>query len=579
MNARAQIEESRKALQDLHLVRDPFLDEALKQDPALYTQSAEKVKWTLDEWRAGRIPSLTEALKEQLDIGALPAPDFTSLQLACPHLESDAAASTSFGQYIGQPPRAGQSLATVTELGLPLHQDPSDDMLDQDSSPPLGIMPVIHRGMIRAVMRPTMARVLSRPGRGPLPLPISVHPQARPFGVAKSSLALREAAQLRAKDPTARQLVSRRHAPPRLEPPPRPEPCLPEGFEMPEKLPSPETAVTLLAQANRAHQRYLNLPKQSWNASQFASPAVLGADAATAGTAGDFIKDHPLINPRAKANPAAAPQAIAATAASAAAPIVAAGLPSMGAQKLTVEQHLATHATQPASPSAQALAQAAPLATVAPTATLPAGSAIAPAAAAEPPSPMDQVPAASTAEEAVLATTDNIDDESGPQNGKAIRQRPGQKQRKRLKEIAELKKVEDDAKAVAEADAFKKAEAEAKAKQEAQAKAEANKQKVKAAEAAAMAEAKKAKEARAKEEDASLQKAQAASEKAAAELLASEEAAEQGKESKIFCRCCIHSTTTKHDQWSLSECVTLVMQQYVCLSSRAASMPNDMRHM
>ena len=541
-------------MQDSNLARDPFLDEALKQDPDLYIQSAEKAKSTLDDWRAGRIPSLTDALREQLDLGALPAPDFTSLQLACPLLETDATASTSFGRYLGQPSRAGQSLATVTELGLPLHGDPSDDMLDQDSSPPLGIMPVFHRGMIRAAMRPTKARVLSRPGRGPVPLPISVHPQARPFGVAQSSLALREAAQLRAKDPTARQLVSRRHGPPRLDPPPKPEPCLPEGFEMPEKLPSPETAVTLLAQANRAHQRYLNLSKQPQNASQFAPPAVLGADAATAGTAGDFIKDHPLINPR--ANSAAAPQAIAATAASAAAPTAAAGLPSMGAQRLAVDQQLATHAAQPVTSSAQAppqaaaaapAAAAAAAAAAAPPATLPAGSATPPAAAAADPSSL----AASIAEEFAAATADSIDDESvGLQNGKAIKQRPGQKQRKRQRELAELKKVEDDAKAIAEGVANKKAEAEAKAKQEAEAKAAAAEKEAEAAEAAAMAETKKAEEAMAKEAATAREEAEAASMKAAAELLASEEAAVQGKEFKMNC-CCTHCTTAQHAQWSM----------------------------
>ena len=156
-----------------------------------------------------------------------------------------------------------------------------------------------HRVTIYAAMRPLKARVLSRPGQGPVPLAVSVHPQARPFGVAQSSLAIREVAKLRAKEPMARLLISARHAPPRLA---NPEPCLPEGFEMPEKLPSPETAAAMLAQANRAHQRYLNLSTQLENASTHASPAGLGADTATTGTAGEFIQDHPLIDPRAKAN-------------------------------------------------------------------------------------------------------------------------------------------------------------------------------------------------------------------------------------------------------------------------------------
>lgn len=535
VTGRAQIEEARKILQDRNLMRDPLIDDALKQDPDLYTQSAEKVKLTLDDWRAGKIPSLTEALREQLDLGVLPAPDFSSLQQACSHLDTDAPASTSFGQSPGQPP---QCLTTATELGLPLHRDPSDDMLDQDSSPPLGIMPVIHRST-RPAMQPTKARVLSRPGRGPMPLPITVHPQARPFGVAQSSLALRQAAH-RAKDPTARQLVAQRYAPPRLELAPKPEHVLPEGFEMPEKLPSPKTAVTLLAQADRAQQRYANLAKQPQNASHFTPPAVLGADAARAGTAGDFIKDHPLVNPRARANPAAAPQPIAATAAP--------GPPTMGAQRLAVDQQ---PATQPVSSSAQATPQAAPFVAAAPTATLPGGSAIPPADATDAPSLADQQHAANTAEEAAAATADSVDDESaGLQHGKAIRQRPGQKQRKRQKEIAELKKVEDDAKADAEAVAKQQADAEAKAKQEVEAKVAAAEKEAKAAEAAAKAEAEKAEEARAAEAAAVLQKREAASWKAAAELLASEEAAVQGKTSKFNCCSCNRFIIARHEWWS-----------------------------
>ena len=193
--------------------------------------------------------------------------------------------------------RAGQALAIDTELDLPHDEDHAADVSDQDNSPPLGIMPVWHKRVIRGAMRPTKARLLSCPGRGPVPLP-SVHPKARPFGVAYSSLALREAAKLKAKDPPARQLISARH------PPPKAELCLPEWFEMPEKLPSPETAVALLAQANRAHQRYLKLANRLEDDEiTYAPAAVLGANAAAAGTAGDFIKGHPLISRRAQANP------------------------------------------------------------------------------------------------------------------------------------------------------------------------------------------------------------------------------------------------------------------------------------
>lgn len=66
---------------------------------------------------------------------------------------------------------------------------------------------------------------------------------------------------------------------------------------MPEKLPSPENAAALLAQANRAHQRYRKLTKWLVDESTYAPPAGLGASATATGTAGDFIKGHPLINP------------------------------------------------------------------------------------------------------------------------------------------------------------------------------------------------------------------------------------------------------------------------------------------
>lgn len=494
---------------------------ALNQYPDQTAEVIQHVKSIVDDWRAGKVPSLNQAFTEQLGLGALP----DLYQLRCPPLGTDIATPTSFGRYPSQPPMAAGPLANVNEFGLPLHRDPSDDMLDQDMSPPLGIMPVFHRGM-RAAMRPIKARVLSRPGRGPMPLPISVHPQARPFGVAQSSLALREAAQLRAVDPTARQLVSRRHAPPRLEPPPKLEPCLPEGFEMPEKLPSPETAVTLLAQANRANERYLKLPKQPQNASQYAPPAVLGADGATAGTAADFIKDHPLINPRAKTNPAAAPQAIAAPAAPIVAPKAAPSLPP-------APQQLASPA-RPGSSSAQAPPQAASLPAAAAATSLPAGSTAPSTIATDPPLSANQLPAASTVEEPTTAAVDNVeDDTAGLQNGKPVKQRLGQKQRKRQREVAEQKKVEDDAKAAAEAARIRQAEAEAKEVQAAEAKARAAEKAAKAAEEAQQAEAKRAEEARAEQAAAAMRQAEAASFKAAEELLASEEAAVQGKKLEL----------------------------------------------
>ena len=511
------------------------------QDADLYAQQSEKVKSTLDDWRAGKITSLSEAIREKLNLGPYAEAASVCTQLSRLPLETEAATSTSFGRYLhGLPCRPGQSLATVNELGLPLHQDPSDedDLFDQDDSPPLGTMPVLHRGITRPAMLPQKARVLSRPGRGPMPVPISVHPQSRPFGVAQSSLAIREAAQLRARDPTARQLMSRRHAPSRLEPPPKPEPRLPEGFEMPDKLPSPETAEVLLAQANRASERFVNLPKQRQHASAYTSPAVLGADAAQAGTAADFIKDHPLINPRARARPGAAPQDNAATTTSVAAPKADLGLPTALAHRPAVEQEPA----QLVSSSAQTLPQGVPRAVALPADSASSSSAAADHAAG--PSLDDWVSATSTAAEGIAAAPGHADDESslaaGLQYGRAIKQRPGQKQRKRQREVAELRKAEDDAKADAEAEARKKAEAEAKVKA-----AEANAKAVEEAaraEAAAAAEARakeledarvKEADARVKEADAAKLKAEAVSLKAAEELLAAEEAAVQGNRSSL----------------------------------------------
>ena len=194
--------------------------------------------------------------------------------------------------------RVGQALPLDNKLDLPHDEGCAADVFGLDNSSVRAATPVFHKQTIQAAMRPTKARLLSCPGRGPVPLPISVHPKALPFRVAYSSLALREAAKLRADDPTAKLLISARHPPPTCPP----ELCLPEGFEMPARLPSPQSAVVLLAQANRAHQRYLKLTKQL-DDSTYVPAAVLGESVTATGTAADFVKDNALINPRVEANP------------------------------------------------------------------------------------------------------------------------------------------------------------------------------------------------------------------------------------------------------------------------------------
>ena len=553
-DAKAQVAEAQRALaarKQLSLETNPYLAEAHGVDPDLYACHADKVKATLDGWKAGKVPNLSDALKEQLGFGALDVPG--SAYSALPALEApmSSAPVSRYLQGLGTTVEQRKPLATVTEVGFPLHQDPGDDDLFNHEDPPLGIVPLLTRGFSRPVMRPQQDRAFSCPGRGPMPPFITSHPRSRPFGVAQSSIAIREAAQLHARDPTARQRTSRKHAQPRLEqPPPKPE-NLPAGFEMPDKLPSPETAVGLLAQANRASERFASLSRAPQHASTCATPAVLGMDSTMAGTAADYIKDHPLIDPRGKPKSAAAatgsllpPQGAAAPAppgpSRAASPSIASKADSVAPTALpgamqqlhkAVAEHKPAVATQPLSPSPPAQSPTVGNAAVPETVlrTDQARAVQANPPAATPVATIADQPVASpasTAPENAAAAVDAAGDDgaSSPtdlQQGKANKQRPGRKQRRRLKDMAEAAKAEDEARKAVEATAKAEAEAEAAAKA--------------VAEAAAKAKADAEEKARRAAEVVARQAAEAAALKAADELLASEEKAAQGVKCCYLC--------------------------------------------
>ncbi|KAL3140458.1 cAMP-dependent protein kinase catalytic subunit [Trebouxia sp. C0009 RCD-2024] len=419
--------------------------EAMGHHPALCARQAELVRATLDNWKAGKVPSLADALREQLRCG----PGFA--HLSRPRRHTEAAASTSLAHHLqGPPSRPAQPLVTGLELQ---HQDPPDDLCHLYDSPPLGRPEPVLRSTPahRPTMLPIKARVNSRPGRGAMPLPISVHPQARPFGVTQSTLAIREAAQLRARDPTAKHLRTYRLPSTRTERASRLEHPL-EGLEMPDQLSSSDIGPNLLAQGKGFPQ----------HASTSASAAVLAMDAAEAGTSADHISGYAVCNPGAKAKAPATPQVKAATPAVATAP--------------------QADAAQPVTSTAQASAVHILSAAAAPAASLPADLATPPAV-----TPQD---AAGPSFPAGLPATNT--EAAGLQHSKALTQRPGQKQRKKLRAMADLAKAEDSAKAVAEAEA--KAEAKVKATQAAAkeaAKAEAA--------AATAAEAQRKEEARVKQ--------------------------------------------------------------------------------
>ncbi len=187
----------------------------------------------------------------------------------------------SSGQISPPPEVFKPSLPTVAEGSSVTHLDPEVvDIPDPlDLSPPLGSVPMLPglRGIQRPAMRPSKPRSAG-PGRGPVAVPSTTHPEARPYGVARSSLALREQAQLHAEQPGA------------LLMPPRHKSA--SSDKCPEKLPTPEAAVNLLAQVHAAEKRFeTTLPNGKPPTPTVTAAAVLGADAVDQTIVAKFVKE------------------------------------------------------------------------------------------------------------------------------------------------------------------------------------------------------------------------------------------------------------------------------------------------
>ena len=505
------------------------------------------VRATLDDWKAGRVPSLSGALRQQLNLGPLEnLPGLNSLQSPLLPIPSEGpSSSASMSRFLQGGSVASeqhQAMTPGTELGLPLYEDPPDELMEAEEAP-LGTMPVWpHKSFSRPAMQPQKARVCSHPGRGPMPHFVSSHPRSRPFGVAQSSLAIREAAQLYARDPTARQLSSRRHAYPKLEQAaPKPD-NLPAGFELPQRLPPPDKAKGLLAEAIRA-ERSIEQRKAAQQANSMASASM---DRPVAGPSSQHVKDHPLVNPRANSNAAAATASRSALPPPATPPPTPvrdvsplAAAPQAGAAEAAAKQK-AVNQPQQVSPPAQAQQVNHPLPR--PVAAAEGSEETHGLAALAGPSAAVQSdqPAAESAADADAGE----DASAAEQDSKAVKQRPGRKQRRKIKELAEqarLDGIASQAKAQADAELKAQAEASAKAAEEAskaaaaaaaKAEADAAKAEIDAAQAAAD-------EAWEKEEAIRLQAAEAASLKAGEDLLAEEEAAAAGMSLLSRCVACI----------------------------------------
>lgn len=398
-------------------------------------------------------------------------------------------------------PPSGLQLSPVAESSSPAHPDPEVDTPERMDSPPLGSVPVWPplRGFNRPNLRPGKTRVSSRPGRGPVPVPSTTHPDARPFGVARSSLALREQAQLHAQNPGA-LLMAPRHKQPAREP------------DRPEKLPSPEAAVNLLAQVHSAEKRFeTTLPNGKLSIpAVIPAAAVLGADAVDKTLAAKFIKERTVApsnaapkstKPTAKGSvpqpksalpqvaplPTIAEHPVTTAAATEPASDVAAALAVHKLKKapgagVEAQPSRAAQPPTPATPASQLLAhfpreaQANQDATADPSASAaqdsPASasaSSLATPAAAAPPASSSVAPAAASASagqpEAHQAQAEptaegsltplGVDPESptGEQDpiNKQGKQRMGKKQRQRLRQEMEAKAAEDEAKAAEEA--------------------------------------------------------------------------------------------------------------------------------
>ncbi|DBA71119.1 TPA: hypothetical protein ACH3X2_011529 [Trebouxia sp. C0005] len=594
LEAARRSREARKAAWAAYKEKDSLLPEDFKRRmDEVYNPSEEHtaavaaaVKLGVEDFKSGRVANRSEAVRARVsEVYKRRDPLLQFPKDRVPYqAEASEGPSSAFdyrsSDQISPPPEVFKSsLPTVAEGSSVTHLDPEVDIPDPlDLSPPLGSVPMLPglRGIQRPTMRPSKPRG-ARPGRGPVPVPSTTHPEARPYGVARSSLALREQAQLQVEQPGA------------LLMPPRHKSA--SSDKCAEKLPTPEAAVNLLAQVHSAEKRFeTTLPYGKPPIPIVTAATVLGADAVDQTMVAKFVKESALV-PQNPAKPAfksaaqgsipqaglASPQAashdtepavaaaaatVSEPAADAAAPAARkakkvkaagtqpsssvaqpqaqapaasqpAGLPTQSPSDARAEQSGVPAATQPAfkdqaapvPTAAVASASAAPIAAVpsASSATATASSAVQPEAHLVRPeaategslSPPDADPSSPTGEQA-----------SASKQGK---QRMGKKQREKQRQEAAAKALED-ARIQAEQDAEQAAKDAARAAKDAEyaekrriIQENVDKAKRNESEAAAALAAAKA------IEDAAKQAAPAASE---VEDAAAQAAAEEAKQAK-----------------------------------------------
>ncbi|DBB00067.1 TPA: hypothetical protein ACH3X1_013923 [Trebouxia sp. C0004] len=351
--------EARKAAWAAYKEKDSHLPEDFKRRmDEVYNPSEEHtaavavaVKLGVEDFKSGRVANRSEAVRARVSevykrrdpLLRFPKDPVPSQAEASEGPSSTFSAYRSSGQISPTPEVFKPSLPTVAEGSSVTHLDPEVDIPDPlDLSPPLGSVPMLPglRGIQRPAMRPSQPRG-ARPGRGPVPVPSTTHPEARPYGVARSSLALREQAQLQAEQPGA------------LLMPPRHKSA--SSDKCPEKLPTPEAAVNLLAQVHSAEKRFeTTLPNGKPPTPIVTAAAVLGADAVDQTMVAKFVKETALVpqkptRPAPKASKSAAPGST---------PQAGSASPQAASLATVAEHPVAAAATTISEPAADAAAPA-----------------------------------------------------------------------------------------------------------------------------------------------------------------------------------------------------------------------------
>ncbi|KAL0038821.1 hypothetical protein WJX79_009210 [Trebouxia sp. C0005] len=301
-NALETFQKERMATEKDSLLPEDFkrrMDEVYNPSEEHTAAVAAAVKLGVEDFKSGRVANRSEAVRARVsEVYKRRDPLLQFPKDRVPYqAEASEGPSSAFdyrsSDQISPPPEVFKSsLPTVAEGSSVTHLDPEVDIPDPlDLSPPLGSVPMLPglRGIQRPTMRPSKPRG-ARPGRGPVPVPSTTHPEARPYGVARSSLALREQAQLQVEQPGA------------LLMPPRHKSA--SSDKCAEKLPTPEAAVNLLAQVHSAEKRFeTTLPYGKPPIPIVTAATVLGADAVDQTMVAKFVKESALV-PQNPAKPA-----------------------------------------------------------------------------------------------------------------------------------------------------------------------------------------------------------------------------------------------------------------------------------